>query len=498
MNYLSSSNDGSSSSPDRQSSSHDARLAFARTAAKLPLVWRDLAGPVARITSPLEIFAGNCSDIATRDFLQQCQLLAQRLPEKKYVLNLCENPYLFTLTLCAAILRRQTTLLPQNRSPETLRRLAAEYDSSYILHHSQNVPAPEIANVDFSSWLTISSSNDDKSTATVEIPEIEADFIAAVAFTSGSTGTPKPIIKPWRTLVVSTLMNGACMLPEPEKLTYQLATVPPQHMWGLETGVLIPLFWPVCVADNRPLFPQEVARSIDSLPEPRMLVSTPVHLRALTGSGLSLPNCQRVLCATAPLSRELAQTCENSFGGDLLEIYGCSEIGSTAFRRPTQISDWRLIPGLYFTSLDTNSPPHIAGDHLPTEQALQDRVEILGDYFRLLGRNEDMVNVAGKRGSLMEITQVLLAIPGVIDAAAFMPETTDDNPVARPAALVVCPEEHRAALPQFFFQRLDPVFLPRPLLFVDALPREASGKLHRQKLLALYQQRMTQPAKRSQ
>jgi acyl-coenzyme A synthetase/AMP-(fatty) acid ligase len=30
--------------------------------------------------------------------------------------------------------------------------------------------------------------------------------------------------------------------------------------------------------------------------------------------------------------------------------------------------------------------------------------------------------------------------------------------------------------------RIDPVFLPRPLLFVDALPRNASGKLPKQRL----------------
>jgi acyl-coenzyme A synthetase/AMP-(fatty) acid ligase len=41
----------------------------------------------------------------------------------------------------------------------------------------------------------------------------------------------------------------------------------------------------------------------------------------------------------------------------------------------------------------------------------------------------------------------------------------------------VAPELTSAALKQALRERIDPVFLPRPLLFVDALPRNAAGKL---------------------
>ena len=35
-------------------------------------------------------------------------------------------------------------------------------------------------------------------------------------------------------------------------------------------------------------------------------------------------------------------------------------------------------------------------------------------------------------------------------------------------------------------QRLDPIFLPRPLFLLDALPRNSTGKLPRNQLQALY------------
>lgn len=457
----------------------DPRLAHSRALPSLPLIWRELPSLFARITSNPPVLGGRTGDITTAEFLGHCLQVAQRLPEQKYVINLCDNPYLFTVAFGAALLRRQTTLLPQNRSPETLRRVAAEYPASYLLHHSQLggiADLNEVADVNLNQWRL-------ETTLATETPQIERDFAAAIAFTSGSTGQPKPIVKPWHTLVTSSLMNGECMLPLAGDLVHQLATVPPQHMWGLETGVLIPLFWPVCVADSRPMFPPDLVKTLSELPAPRLLVTTPVHLRALLGSNLTIPECARTLCATAPLAAELAAACENATGGDLLEIYGCSEIGSTAYRRTAVEALWRLIPGLSFRA-QTNpaDPPRIGGQHLPEDQVLQDRVEVTANGFKLLGRNEDMVNVGGKRGSLMQITQVLLSTPNISDAVVFMPS----EEATRPAALIVAKDTSLAAIQQHFAQRLDVVFLPRPLVFVERLPREETGKIHRAKVLALY------------
>lgn len=467
---------------------NESRLAHSRTSPALPLIWRDTNSAFARIASRQPALDGRVGEVSTAEFLGHCQQVARQLPAHRYVVNLCDNPYLFTVAFCAALLRHQTTLLPQNRSAETLRRLTAEYPACYLLHNSPAGDLPELADlaqVNLNQWRLGAS-------PASPVAEIERDFPAAIAFTSGSTGLPKAIVKPWHTLVTSSLMNGACMLPPAGDLVHQLATVPPQHMWGLETGVLIPLFWPVCVADSRPMFPGDLVRTLRELPAPRLLVSTPVHLRALLGSNLAIPDCARILCATAPLAADLAAACETATGGDLLEIYGCSEIGSTAYRRTAADSVWRLIPGLSFRNpqeaQDETGAPRIGGEHLAEDQVLQDRVEMYADGFKLLGRNEDMVNVGGKRGSLMQITQVLLNAPGVSDAVVFMP----DDEASRPAALVVVTEVSIAAIQQHFAQHLDAVFLPRPLLFVERLPREETGKIHRAKVLALYRDILNQ------
>ena len=54
-----------------------------------------------------------------------------------------------------------------------------------------------------------------------------------------------------------------------------------------------------------------------------------------------------------------------------------------------------------------------------------------------------------------------------------------------PAIAVPIMQLTPAALMQALRERIDPIFLPRPLLFVDALPRNAMGKLPHQLAQAL-------------
>jgi acyl-coenzyme A synthetase/AMP-(fatty) acid ligase len=449
-----------------------------------PLIQRQPRDAFARISTNLDPLGNQTGLISVAEFLGQVYRLAAQLPAGKHLLNLCENRYLFTLAFCAALVKGQTTLLPQNRAEETQRHLVNEYPDTYILHDGLTRLLNDAPQINLLDLHLVGEPS-------VEIPFIAADFLAAVAFTSGSTGNPKANLKYWRTFVISTLMNGRAMLHPTEELVSVLATVPAQHMWGMETSVLMPLFWRLCMSDARPLFPQDICNSLNDLQAPRLLVTTPVHLRALVNSKIPMPQCNRVLCATAPLSIQLAQDTENLFKGDLLEVYGCSEIGSTAFRATanTESDFWTLIDGLEFTSTQNNDEiiHQINGKHLPAAQMLQDKMQIQDNQFRLLGRNEDIIDIAGKRGSLLEMNSILLSAPGVVDGIVFLPEAENTESILRPAALVVAKTENKSEIIAHFAKHLDPVFTPRPVLFVTQLPREENGKLRRVRLLEFYQ-----------
>src|SRR3546814_8081818 len=78
------------------------------------------------------------------------------------------------------------------------------------------------------------------------------------------------------------------------------------HMYGMEMSVLLPLLGNVAVHVARPFFPQDVADALAEAKAPRLLVTTPVHLRALVEAGVSLPPMAGIVTATAPLPQPLA------------------------------------------------------------------------------------------------------------------------------------------------------------------------------------------------
>ena len=169
-----------------------------------------------------------------------------------------------------------------------------------------------------------------------------------------------------------------------------------------------------------------------------------------------------------------------------MEIYGSTETGLIATRRPTQAVEWQLLPGICL--LATADRVHASGAHIETPIAMNDHLEILPNAFFLLhGRLDDLINIAGKRHSLASLNHLLNAIPGVVDGAFFMPDESSAVPITRLAACVVAPDMDATQLLAALRDQIDPVFLPRPLLFVESLPRNSTGKLPRAALQALFQ-----------
>jgi acyl-coenzyme A synthetase/AMP-(fatty) acid ligase len=228
---------------------------------------------------------------------------------------------------------------------------------------------------------------------------------------------------------------------------------------------------------GRPFFPADVCAELDALPRPRALVTTPVHLAALLSESASLPPVDFLLCATAPLAPQLAAQAESRFGAELHEIYGCTETGQLATRRTVRTPEWQALPGVALRK--DGKGTWASGGHVSGEVLLGDVIELLDSgRFRLHGRTTDLVNIAGKRTSLAHLNYHLNSIEGVRDGAFVMPDD-DGRGVTRLMAFVVAPGLSRDAIMRALRRRIDAAFLPRPLLLVDALPRNETGKLPR-------------------
>jgi acyl-coenzyme A synthetase/AMP-(fatty) acid ligase len=219
------------------------------------------------------------------------------------------------------------------------------------------------------------------------------------------------------------------------------------------------------------------------MPGKRVLVTTPIHLKACVLAGLEWPELEMLISATASLEPTLAEQVEALFGAPVMEIYGCTEAGSIASRRASSDQLWWLYHEFQLRNQDDQAI--ISAPHLDEEVALGDVVEKVDErHFRLLGRHEDMLNIAGKRASLNDLNLRLNAVPGVEDGVFVLPEKNGRS-VSRLTALVVAPQLSEREILEYLARDLDPVFLPRPLYRVDALPRNETGKLPRGHLLQL-------------
>lgn len=426
----------------------------------------------------------NGTAISVERFLADVECLAALLPPNKHVLNVCRDRYHFTVALAAAIVSNKVSLLPPTHTPEMVRQLQVFAADVFCLHDNDDcdIALPRLR------YPVVPASQPDCHTASKAIPEIDTQQLVALVFTSGSTGSPIPHAKRWGSLVRNVQAQAARLGLLAGARYSIVGTIPPQHMYGFESTVLLPLQGGNALSSTQPFYPADIFRAIAETPAPHILVSTPLHLRLLLEAGLEVPDLALVLSATAPLSNALAHKVEANLKVPLLEIYGSTETGQIATRRTTESAEWQLLPDVRLTQRGEQT--WVAGGHVEAAVALNDIVEVTDDgHFLLHGRTQDLINIAGKRSSLASLNHHLNAIEGVIDGAFFMPDEVSHDHVTRLSACVVAPSLTAAAVIAELRLRIDPVFLPRPLLFVQSLPRNSTGKLPRaalQKLIADY------------
>lgn len=433
------------------------------------LIWGD------DLDAPLAWIDGRA--VSRRQYLADVHALAVRLPETGPTLNLTVDRYRFAVGFGAALLRGQNNLLPPNHTPDTIAHVLRLFPTTYALSDQAPTDTP----------LTVvrhASDLADASTIT-EVPRIPEDALAAQVLTSGSTGAPVPHSKHWGLLERNTRAGAQRLAWWMGRSTLTgvtlVATVPAQHMYGFESTVLIALLGGAAFDAARPFYPADIAAALTRAPRPRMLVTTPFHLKMLLDSGVPVPAIDLTLCATAPLSPQLAARAEDRLAAPLVEMYGCTEAGQIATRRTTAGVEWHALDGLRITGNGATSV--VQDGHVPQPTMLADVLEVIDEHrFRLLGRSNDLINVAGKRSSLSHLNYHLNSITGVEDGAFWLPPDDRDGGVVRLVAFIVAPTlpacELRENVLGALRQRVDAAFLPRRIVIVPALPRDAgTGKL---------------------
>jgi len=442
--------------------------------------------PLVSDRSPQDILAWRPQGpVTVADYVRHVFALAAWLPEgHPWVVNLCEDRYHFAVLLGACAVSGRVSLQPSSQSAETLRQLAQSHPGALLVGETPTT-VPGMAAL---AWPALDGLS---LAAEPAMPLIPVERTVAVLFTSGSTGLPQPHAKTWGKLVANGRAEAQALGLD-QRPHALVGTVPAQHSYGFESTFLLALHGGCGFWSGKPFFPQDLVEALAAVPRPRMVVTTPFHLASVMAAEVALPAVDLWLSATAPLAPELAARTEALTGAPVHEIYGSTESSQLATRRTTDGPVWRLMTGVALAQTAGDSLTWAHGGHVEGRVPLADLIRCEPDgRFELLGRHADMVNLAGKRTSLAYLNHQLTAIDGVLDGAFFLPHDDEVDRVGRLSAFVVAPGRTREAIMAALRERLDAVFLPRPLVLLDSLPRNSAGKLPRSALEQLYGQHVS-------
>lgn len=350
----------------------------------------------------------------------------------------------------------------------------------------------------------------------------QADDFAFWLYSSGSTGRPKGTVHSHGNLFWTAELYAKPVLGiQTADTVFSAAKL--FFAYGLGNGLTFPLSVgaTVVLLAERPT-PQAVFKCLTER-KPTVFCGVPTLYVAMLASD-ALPKKEAValrICASAgeALPREVGEKFHQRFGCEILDGLGSTEMlhifisnrsGSVRYG-----SSGQAVPGYELSLRDDEQRPVATGEigdlyvRGPSAALLywanreKSRATFLGDwlksgdkytadadgYYTYAGRSDDMLKVSGQYVSPIEVENVLIEHPAVLECAVV--GKTDAEGLTKTAAYVVVASGHEGTpqladeLKAFVKTRLAPHKYPRDIQFVPDLPKTATGKIQRFKLRAL-------------
>ena len=348
----------------------------------------------------------------------------------------------------------------------------------------------------------------------------DAEDIHCLLYTSGTTGKPKGVIIP-RRMVLWNAINTVISWQLRERDIAPIFT-PMFHAGGL--SVFLPPIVAIggTIVLHRGFDAEEIRRTLEQ-EQITVIFAVPTILKLLLDvpgfENVSLRHVRWLISGGAPLPTYLIEEYQKR-GAVLKQGYGLTEVGVNCFAmsaeeslrkpgsigKPVMFTQAKLIGPAGFALADDEvgelllRGPHLSkgywNDPQETRAAFDEdgwfrtgdlaRCDAEG-FFYIAGRRKEMFISGGENVYPAEIEQVLLSHPGIQDAAVI---GVPDSKWGEVGVAYVVARTQRGATPEeileFVGARLARYKLPKVICFLDALPRNASGKIIKDELLARY------------
>ncbi len=340
--------------------------------------------------------------------------------------------------------------------------------------------------------------------ANAGIVEREDDEPAVILFTSGTSGRPKGAVLTHGSIRAAARNAAEALLLGPDDVV--LGAAPFTHVLGQSTG-LVSTFLAGAAVAVVPRFEAERTLATMTATRTTILLGVPTMCIALCQAAQDaseLPPIRIAHVGGAAVPIEVANDFERTFGGEVHEGYGLTELSGIATtsrvgerRKPgsvgkplggTEIRIHEAVDGVGEVQL--RGPSVIAGywqDEEATREAIDHDgwlstgdVGYLDDdrYLFLVDRKKDLIVRGGYNVYPREVEEALYAHPDVLETAVVgiaderLGEEVAAVVVRRPGATASADE-----LQAWTKERVAAYKYPRRIVFVDELPKGPTGKI---------------------
>ena len=414
--------------------------------------------------------------------------------------------------------------LAVSHPPAELEYVVQDADAAVVVAH------PEFADV----LRPIAERNGRRFLATPELlgaapghlPQVDEGRPAMMVYTSGTTGKPKGVVTTHANLRAQvTALVDAWGWSADDRI---LLVLPMHHVHGI-VNVLTCALWAGAVCEILPRFDADAVWERIEAGGLTLFMAVPTVYRRLVAAWEEADpdrrrrmseGCARMrlmVSGSAALPVQTLERWREISGHTLLERYGMTEMGMALSnplrgeRRPGYVGV--PLPGVEVRLVDDEGAPvepgtpgeiEVRGDNVfaeywrrpeATANAFRqgwfrtgDVAVVEGGYFRILGRKSvDIIKTGGYKVSALEIEETLRTHPDVAECAVV---GVDDPDWGERICVAVEPRDGATltldGLQGWARERLAPYKLPRDLRLVDALPRNAMGKVTKADVARLF------------
>lgn len=393
--------------------------------------------------------------------------------EKDTITIFIDNAYYFITVMSAALLLKKKVNVLNNNSPKYVDKIV-DNSTVYISDDEKsNISLKDIFEKERDEkWIKFLKSN--------KIDEnMNINF-----YTSGFTGFPKLIEKTLKQFEAEALkIIGE--FGENLKDSIFAYSVPHYHSYGFVFDFLVPYILELKFLDNRINY-LETLNNFEEYKE-ITFITNPAFLKRIDKSSLKIKSKWYVFSSTGALDKETSDLCIETFNTDAIEIYGSTEGGGMAYRKKSEKDLWTR---LKIVKLKVNENGSLFCSSGYTGEGLWVHVGDVVDMkneneFELLGREDSIVKIEGKRISVQQIDRQILQDKNFIDSYTIYCKS-DKREYA--ASFIVLKDANankdnmRKYIKDYLKGYFEKIVIPKKIYFIERIPRNELGKIERKKL----------------